>query len=370
MKAQMKRLLLFALCAALLAVCGVFAFAAKETGPIIVDHIVYQLIPARGKAAAHYEVISLFDSEDAMRGVTEITVPAAVKGIPVTAISCDSNYIGLYADSEVETVRLPETMETIGRRAFAYWNNLKEIEIPAGVKTIGPQSFARCKNLSRVRFLGDKLETIEKATFYRCTALQYIDLPASLRSIAQQAFFRSGLRSVRIPGGCALNGAFCSAEKLKKVVFEDRTDNYPAFLSGAFADCRNLRKVYLPKNAPAFTIYAGTFSGCRKLKAVYHMEHVKIIWDSAFDRCESLTSLTLPAGLEMITYNALIGCAGLKKLRVLTEDASVFVNHMEHGNCLQNLPQDCKVYVKTKTAQQAFLDAGCTNQIIVKADLK
>ena len=42
MKTRTKRMLLRSLCVALLAVCGVFAFAATDTEYKVVDHVVYQ----------------------------------------------------------------------------------------------------------------------------------------------------------------------------------------------------------------------------------------------------------------------------------------------------------------------------------------
>jgi hypothetical protein len=33
------------------------------------------------------------------------------------------------------------------------------------------------------------------------------------------------------------------------------------------------------------------------------------------------------------------------------------------------LPKECRIYVKTATMQQAFLDAGWKNKVTVKADL-
>ena len=43
----------------------------------------------------------------------------------------------------------------------------------------------------------------------------------------------------------------------------------------------------------------------------------------------------------------------------------------EHKNSsfFKTLPKTCKVYVKTAGMKQAFVNAGCTNKISVKADL-
>ena len=381
----------------LILVCGCcFYSSAEEENRIVVNHVVYQLIPADKETLEHYDLVSFFDSEDASQTTTKITIPSEINGIPVTTIDAQNIPASdMYFNSVVEEIVLPDTITEIGKHAFvnmrnlssieipasvtslgyaafSYCNSLKEITIPESVETIGFGCFARCKKLQEVNILGNGLKTIGKTAFSRCAKLQSVTLPASLQSIGRLAFFRSGLKSVRIPGSCRLDSdAFSTATKLKKVVFEDRTNDDAGFLSaGAFSNCSNLLKVYLPKQAPNYRIYGATFSFCRKLKAVYRTEHVTHIHLEAFTACESLTSFTIPAGIKQVDYSAFKGCDGLKKLRVLATDASVFVNHRKYGNCLQTLPDDCKIYVKTAAMKRAVADAGCTNKVIVKADLK
>ena len=162
-----------------------------------------------------------------------------------------------------------------------------------------------------------------------------------------------------------------NAYKLKKVVFENRTtDALPLNGFSIFANCERLLKVYLPKQAPKYQLYPDVFSGCSRLKAVYRTDSISAIWGNAFEGCDALTSLTIPAGVEKVNYNAFLNFTGIKKLRVLTTNASVFVDDAENGNCLETLPDTCKVYVKTANMKRAVVDAGCKNTVIVKADLK
>ena len=78
MKTRTKRILLLSLCVALLAVCSVFAFAATDTEYKVVDHVVYQLIPAREQTEAHYIIVKLFDSEEAKAGVKKLVICLSV----------------------------------------------------------------------------------------------------------------------------------------------------------------------------------------------------------------------------------------------------------------------------------------------------
>ena len=379
--------LAFALCA-----CCLFA-SAKTFETRTVDHVVYIFYPATEELPERCSVMSLFDSEEAMQGVTELTIPAEIDGVPVTSIFKDTRLS--YIDAELETVHLPDTLQSISLDAFQHMRSLQEIEIPSSVTAIGQRAFLGCtglteitlpdglvglgkgcfkdcKNLAQVQYTGDKLEKIGDYAFARCGKLQTFAMPASLQSIGRYAFYRTGVKSVRIPGGCCLNAlAFSYATKLKKVVFEDRTGK-DAYLIGlsAFSGCSNLLKVYFPKETAPFQIPANAFAGCKKLQAVYRTSQVTAIGASAFYGCESLRSFTVPEGITAIGTYAFENCTGLKKLRVLATSTAFLTAKKQNAAFLKTLPEGCKVYVKTAAMQRAFVSAGCTNKVIVKADLK
>ncbi len=74
------------------------------------------------------------------RGRTEkeFVVPSTVKRIAG----------GAFANTKVETVTLPDTLETIGWWAFNACNNMKRIDIPANVFVIETSAFSGCDNLT------------------------------------------------------------------------------------------------------------------------------------------------------------------------------------------------------------------------------
>ncbi len=398
-----KRILFLFALVLLLFVCCFYSsclHAAEQDYEIrIEDHVVYALIPASEleKADAHYDVVSFFDSEDAMAGVTEITIPAEIDGISVTTINARSynDYVPSYHMSEVEKLVLPDSIVTIGHSAcyglrklkeieipkavtsighgaFSDCENLKTVTIPENVKTIGVSCFKYCDNLQTVEILGNGLKTIKKMAFFNDAKLQSINFPSSLKTIGEQAFHRSGLKTIRIPGNCSVGWcAFQYSNSLKKVVFEDRTNENDMFVEPyAFGYCSELKKVYFPKESVGFNLLACVFEGCGKLKAVYRTDHIQSIGYHTFYLCKSLTSFTVPAEIQSIHRFAFSDCTGLKKLRVLATDPAFLTAESKSAAFLKKLPTDCKVYVKTAEMQQAFLDAGCKNKVIIKADLK
>ena len=398
-----KQLLFISLIVMLLCVCCFYSSCLHATEQVyeirIEDHVVYALIPGSGSETAdvHYDIVSFFDSEDAMAGVTEITIPAEIDGIPVTTINARSynDYVPSYHASEVEKIVLPDSIVTIGQYAFNSLHKLKEIEIPKAVtsfgyaafsycdalktvtipenvQTLGVCCFSNCNNLQTVEILGNSLKTIKKMAFFKDAKLKSIIFSSSLKTIGEQAFSYSGLKTVRVPGNCTVGYcAFQYCKSLKKVVFEDRTDENDMFIqSYAFGYCSKLEKVYLPKESVGFNLLACVFEGCGKLKAVYRTDHIQSIGYHTFYLCKSLTSFTVPAEIQSIHRFAFSDCTGLKKLRVLATDPAFLTAESKSAAFLKKLPKSCKIYVKTEEMKQAFLDAGCKNKVIVKADLK
>ena len=66
----------------------------------------------------------------------------------------------------VSSISMPDTLETIGSRTFAYCP-VKMLTIPKSVKYIGDFAFAYCSDLA-VIFMGQDIETIGKCAFYSC----------------------------------------------------------------------------------------------------------------------------------------------------------------------------------------------------------
>lgn len=91
---------------------------------------------------------TLFFDYSLYTGPSELTIPATVDGVTVTAISN-----GCFADCDgLTTVILPETVTKIGNNAFSNCDDLRGIYIPEGVTTVGAGAFAGCTALEAVYF--------------------------------------------------------------------------------------------------------------------------------------------------------------------------------------------------------------------------
>lgn len=132
------------------------------------------------------------DDAFAGSGLTQVTIPTTLQYYFGAFGSCYrlervvfeegiTEITGTVSGSSVKEVVLPESLVTIGDKAFMRCEELQSITLPAGVKTIGEAAFYG-SGLTSVQ-LNEGLEYIEKEAFYHCKKLKSIYLPASIRSI-------------------------------------------------------------------------------------------------------------------------------------------------------------------------------------------
>ena len=88
---------------------------------------------------------------------------------------------------KLASVTIPNSVTHIGERAFSSCGGLTSITIPSSVKTIGIMAFNGCDNLTSVT-IENGVTTIESAAFYYCRSLMSITFPKSVTSIGLTAF--------------------------------------------------------------------------------------------------------------------------------------------------------------------------------------
>ena len=174
---------------------------------------------------------------------------------PVTAIgdnafsSCDA----------LQSIDLPEGLQTIGYRAFDGCDALQSVDIPQGVTVIGEDAFSYCSALQSV-ILPEGLQSIGESAFEDCTSLESITLPEGLQNI----------------------------------------DSY------AFSRCTSLQSIILPEGLQNIDSYA--FSRCTSLQSIILPEGLQAIGWQIFRDCTALESVTLPESLQSIGHGAFYGC--------------------------------------------------------------
>jgi len=107
------------------------------------------------------------------KAVTEAIVPSEYNGFPVKEIATS----GFANCSQLEEVRLPQSVKTVGVNAFASDAKLKTV-IMTGVETVGISAFSYCGVLETITF-PDTLTTVGSNVFRNSSPTVYTNLAIS-----------------------------------------------------------------------------------------------------------------------------------------------------------------------------------------------
>ncbi len=137
------------------------------------------------------------------------------------------NHIGNYAfyQSDISNIQFTDYVETIGRRAFHYCNNLTSLDLPC-VTSLEVEAFSQCKSIKSITM--PYLEEIKESAFGSCISLDSIEIPENV--------------------SCINGGAFASCTSLKSVTLCKKLDSINL---SAFHNCISLRKIYCKNPIPA-----------------------------------------------------------------------------------------------------------------------
>ena len=184
--------------------------------------------------------------------LTSMSLPNTVKSI---------GYRAFYWMNYMKEISLGNSVETISNDAFRDCDGLETIDIPASVTSIGEYAFYDCNVLKAV-YLGNSVTTIGEGAFYDCDALEVIDIPASVTSIGEYAFYDCNvLKFVAIGRGVTNipTYAFYDCNELKSVAIDG---NGMTLGYGAFYHCDNLESVSFLGDTPPSSYGDYCFSNC------------------------------------------------------------------------------------------------------------
>lgn len=247
------------------------------------------------------------------RDKSEIIISAYYKGLPVTGIGKSA----FYFYNSLVSIKLPDTLISIGDEAFAGCKNLTSINIRDGVTSIGKSAFYKCSSLISVE-LPSRLTSIEESTFSFCESLTSIVIKEGVTSIGESAFSNcKSLTSVKLPTTLTNIGdsIFEHCTSLTSIAIPE---NIKKISEAAFIDCTSLTTVELPSTLTI--IEQASFSSCEKLKNILIPDGVTSIGRNAFSACTSLTNIELPSTLTNIGYSAFFYCRSLTSIEVNTNN--------------------------------------------------
>ena len=246
-------------------------------------------------------------------GLTSITIPNSVTsignyafdgctGLTSINVASGNNYYSdnngvLFNKKKTELIRYPEgksqtsytipnSVTSIGYRAFSECTGLTSITIPNSVTSVGDGAFGECTGLTSIT-IPNSVTSIGRGAFGRCTGLTSITIPDSVTSIGDEAFWDcTSLTSITIPNSVTSIG------------------------NDAFFSCSRLTRITIPNSVTS--IGNGAFWGCTGLTSITIPNSVTSIGNGAFANCTSLRSITISNSVTSIGGSAFNGCTGLK----------------------------------------------------------
>ncbi len=287
--------------------------------------------------------------------ISEVRIPRIIEYLGSSYRVTSVAEKAFYQMPSIKSIVIPETVTSIGDRAFAYCSNVsnlyydvpysaekdaKDIFTEIGVDsetvnvTFGPHvgnvpdnifkfnhsSFSsKHSKITAVVFEGE-ITSIGNSAFYYCDALKYITLPNSLDSIGDAAFYHcDALQSLDIPDSVVFIGTsafeYCSGMKTLTV-----PENVESIGSRAFSNMTNLSTVYLNSislenysESPSL-FYTPKYSSSSPIDIIVGSK-VRLIPSLFAAGSDRIKSLVVPESVETIGESAF---AGVSQLRTLT----------------------------------------------------
>ncbi len=253
----------------------------------------------------------------------------------------------------IKSVTIGDGVTSIGKHAFNCCYSLTSVTISDSVKSIGDCAFGGCDSLENVYYTGDvagwcAIDFFDSSSnpidyaenlYINGVLIKKLVIPDSVTNIGDYAFCGYlGLTSIIIPdsvtsiGGSAFystaiyndssnweNGVLYIGNHLIKVentidgsyVIKDGTK---VIADSAFSSCDSLTSVTIPDSVTSIGNQA--FSSCDSLTSITIPDSVTSIGDYAFHWCDSLTSVTIGNGVTSIGGYAFYSCNSLTSVTI------------------------------------------------------
>lgn len=166
------------LCAAAVAVvgiCSAISFVGCKAGNAEVNFTL-------SEDGTYYIVSGVSGDKRALR---QFDVPAEYESLPVKEIGEEA----FYHCETLSDISLPDTIEKISARAFAY-SGISSVGIPDSVTTIGFAAFAACESLTEVT-VPSNVTVLESRAFAYCTKLERAFVKAEITVLEERVFYNS-----------------------------------------------------------------------------------------------------------------------------------------------------------------------------------
>ena len=222
--------------------------------------------------------------------------------------------------SKNKVYEIPNSVTSIGERAFWGCESLNSIHIPDSVTSIGDGAFLECRNLTSIH-IPKGVTSIGNKAFSCCENLTSITLPLNINTINGNPFaYWNGELIVKSKNFIYEDDVLFDKYKRRLIVYRSKNKNYeiPSTVTSieemAFSKCVTLTSIHIPDSVTS--IGKGAFRMCLNLTSIHIPNSVTSIREGAFIRCLNLTSIHIPDSVTSIGKNAFVSCKELTFIHI------------------------------------------------------
>ena len=337
---------------------------------------------------------------------TELALPDSFTAYNGTEITEYGIYQYAFAyQTGITSVTIPDSVTSIGNRAFSVCSGLTSITIPDSVTYIGEYAFRECTGLTEISW-----NAVSVADFdYNSNVFQYAGtagdgiavtfgesvekIPARLFYVSNSSY-RPNIKSVIIGSDVTSIGSYAFRGCTAEIVWGDDPviteigdyafagykgtsivipDSVTSIGNRAFYDCSGLTSITIPdsvtsigssafyntawyNNQPEGLVYIGKvayeYNGTMPSNTEIIIRDGTVgIGGSAFDGCSGLTSITIPDSVTSIGNRAFYGCTSLTSVTIPDSVTSIGDNAFF----------DCYKLVEVYNKSSLSITAGSTS---------
>ncbi len=246
------------------------------------------------------------------------------------------------------SIALPNSLESIGDEAFSGCTGLTSFTLPGSVVDMGWRCFKGCRfdtftvEYGETKFTREitldyckTLNVNRIGGYYDCPKVTELNIGKDITALDQQFMNIENLERFTMPANInvVIAPLFEGCEGIKTLTFEESTE--PLYLTGnLFDNSPGLEVLNLDRDLYYGPITVGgthdydckpSFANTKELTTINFGPAFTKIVPGMFSGCESLRSVSIPDGVEMICDKAFSGCLKLKSVNIEDSDKSITI---------------------------------------------